>query len=264
MLKTIFRYLLAIILGYIMITGIVYLLQKQLIYQSVSLSKDYQYRFENEFREINIPATGGETINGLVFEPESGNSKGLILYFHGNAKNLKRWGKYSEDFTALGYTVLMIDYSGYGKSTGKSSEEALYQNAEDTWNWAKKNLPSESMVIYGRSLGSAVASNLATRHKADLLILETPFYQLLQDHLKVFFPYGLKCEFPNYKNIPLIDYPIVIIQGTDDWTVTFKSAEKLSLLLKPNDRFETIEGGGHNNLRGFEEYHTVLESVLNN
>lgn len=250
------------LLSYILVTGIAYLFQKNFIYQTDTLEEDYPFHFENNFKEVNIPSAEGETLNGLIFEPDSGTSKGLILYFHGNADNMQRWGNYSVDFTRLGYTVLMIDYSGYGKSTGSPSEKILYQNAEDTWLWAQENLPSEKNIIYGRSLGAAVSSNLATKHTADLLILETPFYRMLQDHLKIFFPLGLRCEFPNYANIPQINYPIIILQGTNDWVVSYNSAEKLATLLKPTDRFEVIEGGDHKNLREFDKYHLILEEIL--
>lgn len=262
MLKNLLRFIFLITIGYFFVTGMVFLFQKSLIYQSESLDKEYLFQFENQFKEVNIPGTGGELLNTLIFTPDSDLSQGILLYFHGNADNLQRWGEYSIDFTRLGYTVIMIDYSGYGKSTGIASEEMLYQNAEDTWQWVEKNYPDQKKIIYGRSLGAAVASNLATKHKAEQLILETPFYEILQHHLKPFFPYGLKCEYPNYQYIPKVDYPITIIQGTNDCVVSINSAKKLGSLLKPEDRFIVIDRGGHKNLREFQEYNTELGKLL--
>ncbi len=247
--------------GYLLLTAGLYVFQDRIIFQSKKLENDYTFAFKEPFHEIKIKTKNG-FINTLVFNPPIAESKGTILYFHGNADNLQRWGNYAVDFTKLGYQVVMIDYAGFGKTEGVASEKVLYQNAEDVWVWAQHHLKTKNFIIYGRSLGTGVASHLATKHKASQLILETPFYQLKQDRLKPFLPFGLKYEFPNYKNIPLIDYPITIIQGTNDWVVSAKSALKLKPLLKPTDNFFEIEGGGHKNLREFDEYHKILEDIL--
>lgn len=253
--------ILVLITGYLVLTVGLYLFQDRIIFQSKQLNENYTFSFEEPFNEIEIKTQDG-FLNTLIFNPATSNSKGTILYFHGNADNLQRWGKYAVDFTSLGYQVIMIDYSGFGKTEGEASEEVLYQNAEDVWLWAQHHLQVKNFIIYGRSLGTGVATHLAKNHKASLLILETPFYQLVQDRLKPFFPFGINYEFANYKNIPQIDYPITIIQGTNDWVVSLKSAKKLKALIKPTDRFFEIEGGGHKNLRDFDEYHEILKEIL--
>ena len=211
-------------------------------------------------KTIIYPA--GDNLNGLIFKPGIHKPKGTILYFHGNADNLQRWGKYAVDFTSLGYTVVMFDFAGYGKSTGTPSEQILYSNSEDIWQWAKQNQLDTNLIIYGRSLGTALASQLASIHPPTQLILETPFYQFNQDRLKIFFPFGLKYQFPNYKYLPSVKIPITIIQGTNDWVVSLKSAEKLKPLLKPYDKFIVIENGSHKNLRDFDQYHKELAIIL--
>lgn len=252
-----------LILGcYLLLTAGLYVFQEKIIFQRDKLSKDYTFSFDQPFYEVSIKSRNNEFINAIIFNPKIETPKATILYFHGNADNMQRWGNYAIDFTRLGYQVLMIDYTGFGKSTGTPSEEILYQNAEDTWKWAQHHLPSKNFIIYGRSLGTGVASYLATKHKASQLILETPFYQLKQDRLKLFFPFGLKHEFANYKNIPQIDFPITIIQGTNDWVVSLKSATKLKFFLKPTDNFFEIKKGGHKNLREFDEYHQILKEIL--
>lgn len=247
--------------GYTILTLGLYVFQDKIIFQSDKLDQDHTFSFENSFSEIEIKNKDG-FINTLIFNPTIPNSKGTILYFHGNADNLQRWGNYAIDFTSLGYQVIMIDYSGFGKTEGVASEKVLYQNAEDVWFWAQHHLKVKNFIIYGRSLGTGVASRLAANHKASQLILETPFYELKQDRLKWVFPFGLKYEFPNYKNIPQIDYPITIIQGTNDWVVSINSAKKLKPLLKPTDNFFEIEKGSHKNLRDFDEYHKILKGIL--
>lgn len=240
----------------------VYFLQENIIFQSDELDTNYTFNFEQPFTEISIKTDGKNDLSGILFSSATKSSKGTILYFHGNANNMQRWGNYAVDFTTLGYHVLMIDYSGFGKSQGRSTEEVLYQNAEDTWRWAQHHLPSKNFILYGRSLGTGVASYLASTHEASQLILETPFYELEQSQYKIFFPFGLKYKFPTYLYLPSINYPINIIQGTNDWVVPLSSAEKLKPLLKSNDGFYIIKKGSHKNLRTFKEYHKILEKIL--
>lgn len=251
-----------VIAGYFLLTSSLYFLQDKLIFQAVKLPADYEFKFDQEFTEVTIIPRVGHEINSLIFSVDNAKRKGTVIYFHGNADNLQRWGEYAQDFTSLGYAVLMIDYSGYGKSLGTPSEERLFQDAEDTWQWAQHHLPSKEFIIYGRSMGAAVAAQLAARHQPKQLILETPFNQLIQDHLMFFFPFGVKYQFANYKYLPEVKCRVLIIQGTDDWVVLHKSAEKLKPLLKPEDEFIAIEEGGHKNLRGFEQYHRVLAKAL--
>ena len=248
--------------GYFILTTVLYLFQDRVIFQADKLAADYQFEFEQEFTEVTITPRIGYHINSLIFSINNAKLKGTVIYFHGNADNMQRWGAYAEDFTSLGYAVLMIDYSGYGKTQGEPSEEKLFQDAEDTWTWAQHHLPSKEFVIYGRSLGTAVASQLAVKHQPKQLILETPFYELIQTHLKFLFPFGIKYQFANYKYLPEVKCPILIIHGTKDRIVSYKSAIKLKPLLKPDDAFITIEEGGHKDLRNFEAYHEVLAKVL--
>jgi len=242
-----------------------YLFQEKFIFQPKKLSANYVFRFNQPVEEHFIKTEDGETLNALLFKSAS-PSKGFILYFHGNAGNLQRWGEYAIDFTKLNYDVLMIDYRGYGKSTGKPSEISFYKDAQTVLNWSRQNVQFSKLVIYGRSLGSSVATHLAIANTPDLLILETPFDELngviyppLKPMLALF---PQRHYFLNNQNIPKINCPKVIFHGTDDWIVPLSSAEKLRPLLSQEDQFFIIEGGGHRNLRNFEEFHRALAEVL--
>jgi pimeloyl-ACP methyl ester carboxylesterase len=104
------------VLLYLLVASYFYFFPDQFVFQSERLPQNHVYTFDQEFREYTIRTTDGETLNALLFSPQD-SSRGLILYFHGNAGNLQRWGEYAVDFTSLGYDVLMTDYRGYGKST---------------------------------------------------------------------------------------------------------------------------------------------------
>ncbi len=242
-----------------------YQLQDKIIFQRKSLPEKFAFKFDQNFEEHFIEMEDGASLNALLFKAQA-PSKGLILYFHGNADNLERWGQYAVDFTELGYDVLMMDYRGYGKSTGTPGESELYKDAQTVLAWAKDKIPFARLVIYGRSLGSAVASNLATRAKPHLLILETPFDELRGtiygplEPLLFFIPF--RHEFSNKSFLPKSSCRKVIIHGTEDWVVPLSSALKLKPLLKDGDQFVIIEGGGHRNLRDFESFHKTLADVL--
>lgn len=242
-----------------------YLLQDKFVFQGKTLAEDYVFNFDQDFTEYFIPAGDKVKLNALLFKT-SLPSKGLILYFHGNADNLQRWGAYAVDFTSLGYDIFMIDYRGYGKSTGTPTEANLYKDALTVWSWSHSNIPSSRTILYGRSLGSAVASQLATIHTPYRLILETPFDELrgtlYAPARPVLTAFPLRSQFPNKTFLPRVVCPITIIHGTDDWVVPLSSALQLKSLLKNGDQFEIIEGGGHRNLRDFENFHKVLAGAL--
>jgi pimeloyl-ACP methyl ester carboxylesterase len=249
-----------------------YVFQVQIVFQSENLSKEYVFKFAQKFEEYFIQTSDGEELNAMLFKADQAHlaygqaSKGLILYFHGNADNLQRWGQYAIDFTNLGYDILMVDYRGYGKSTGTPSEVNLYTDALTVWNWSKANISSSNTIIYGRSLGAAVASNLATKTNPDLLILETPFDQLkgvvYPSFVSNLYLFPSRFHFPNYKFLPGVKCNKVIMHGTNDWVVPLASAYRLKLLLNSDDIFVVIEGAGHNNLREFEPYHATLKEAL--
>ena len=259
-----------VLLFHVIAATLLFFLQDQIIFQRKTLPVDYAFKFDpdpkqQEYQEHFIKTPDGETLNALLFKTNL-SSNGLILYFHGNADNLQRWGKYAVDFTKLGYDILMVDYRGYGKSTGKPVERDLYKDALTVLKWSEDNIKYNKLIIYGRSLGSAVASNLATAVTPDLLILETPFDELkgaVYEPIKpllYFFP--LRSNFSNKSFLSKVKCRKVIIHGTKDQVVPLASALRLKPLLEERDQFVIIEGGGHRNLRDFESFHKALAEAL--
>ena len=239
--------------------------QNKIIFQPDKLDQSHSFQFSSLFEEHFISVGGGVELNALYFKTAQ-SSKGLILYFHGNADNLQRWGVYAEDLLPFGYDVLMIDYRGYGKSGGKPNELDLYADAEIVLEWATKNFEFDRLIIYGRSLGTAVASKLAASKNPDWLILETPFDKMRSLVLPPFKPFTFMFpghnSFSNITHLKSVTCPVLILHGTDDWVTPLSSAVRLKPVLKRGDEFIVIEGGDHKNLREFKEYHTALEKVL--
>lgn len=249
---------------YSIVVSFLYSVQKKLIFLPDNLAKDHTFHFDIPFEEFNLRHENGEEVNTLYFPNE--DAKALILYFHGNSKNLQHWGKYLPDLVNRGYDVLAIDYRGYGKSDGKVSEIGMYEDADLLYRWAKKHHPNQELILWGRSLGSGVASQLSTQKQAKTLILETPFYNMTE-LVKTRFPMlivpvEMKYKFPNNENIQNNEMTTLIIQGTKDSIVPLKSAEKLKKILETDDHFFTIKGAGHRNLHEFNDYQAVLDEIL--
>ena len=239
----------------------VFIFQDKIIFQADQLDQDYIFKFNHPYKEYFVTANDGEQLNVLLF-PASESPKGLIVYFHGNADNLQRWGNYAVDFTGLGYDVLMMDFRGFGKSLGIPSEQALYEDGDMIWEWAKQEFEHEKWIVYGRSLGTAVASHVAIKANPDLLILETPFDEISQGLPDILFPNPSENQFSNKDHLQKIQSRIVIIQGTDDWVVSESSAKRLIPYLKPGDDYVSIPGGGHKNLSEFDLFQETLRTLL--
>lgn len=251
--------------GILVVMG-TYLLQEKFIFLPTTLDRDYQYTFDQDFEELFIETSDGASLNALHFKLEK--PRGIIVYYHGNAGDLSRWGNITSYFTEHNYEVLVMDYRTYGKSTGKLSEEALYSDASLFYEKAKQLFPENQIIVYGRSLGSAMASYVASKNKPKKLILETPFYDLrrLVKKKVSYFPAIsglLKYKFPTAEFVNDVTCPITIIHGTKDGVVPFESAELLYSTIDPAQRkLVVVPEGKHNNLITFPHYTLAIQKEL--
>lgn len=241
-----------------------YFFQEKIIFHPELLPHDHAYRFGRDFEERNFEFSSKVKINALHFR--TANAKGLVYYLHGNSGSLQSWGNEADLFLDNGYDVLMIDYRGFGKSTGKISQKALYSDANNIYAQLSKEYNEKDIVVYGRSIGSGIAAQVASKHSPGKLILEAPYYSFvdLSKHyypwlpLRLFLRYQLRTD----KFVQQISCPIVIFHGTDDKVVYHGSTEKLKQLLKPTDEVFSIQGGTHNDLALWEEYTNNLARIL--
>lgn len=248
-----------------MIGASLYFLQEKILFLPTTLAQDYQYDFRYPFEELFFETAENISINALHFKVE--NPKGVILYFHGNAGDLSRWGIIGEHFVSLDYDVLIMDYRTYGKSKGKLSEQGFYDDAEFCYNYLLKSYSEKDILLYGRSLGTGIATYLASKHQPKHLILETPYYSILDvaKHRFPIFPvrFLLKYEFPSNEFITSVKCPITMFHGTADSVIPYSSAQKLnSVAPKEQTTFITINDGNHNNLISFEMYKEGIKALL--
>ncbi|KAA9041408.1 lysophospholipase [Ginsengibacter hankyongi] len=249
------------------VTGIaLYYFQEKLLLHPTPLSFDYQFKFNVPFKEVNIPLNATDNLNLVQFLPNDSTRKGVVLYFHGNLENINHYAQYAINFTKHGYEVWMTDYPGYGKTTGKFTEPNVYMQAREVYKLANTKFGKDSIIVYGKSLGSGIASWLASRKPCKRLILETPYYSIpdLFSHYAPIYPVESlsKFKFPTGEYLKDVKIPITIFHGTDDWIIPYRYAAKLKKILKPGDEFITIHKGSHNDLNEFPLFHEKLDSLF--
>ena len=206
----------------------------------------------------------GISLNGLLFKADS--SKGLIFYLHGNAGSLSSWGNVAETYTDLNYDVFMLDYRGYGKSEGSiSSQKQFYQDIQTVYNELKKKYFEENIIVLGYSIGTGLASKIASSNNPKLLILQAPFFSLtdmMQRTYPIIPTFILKYKFATNEYIKDCKMPIVIFHGNRDAVIYYGSSLKLKDQFRPQDTLITLRGQGHNGMTYNEEYKTEIERIL--
>lgn len=202
-----------------------------------------------EYEPVKIATEDGVALDGwyvLARQP-----RGVVLFFHGNAGNISHRMDIVQSFHRLGLSTLIIDYRGYGMSTGKPSEQGTYLDAEAAWRHLTevKRVPAENIVLFGESLGGAVAAWLAARKKPRALIMMSAFTSVPDLAAKHywFLPVRLLARFDynTLENLKAITCPALIIHSPEDEIIPFGQGRALFDAAKEPKQFLQIRGG-HN------------------
>ena len=257
--------ILSVILGlYLAVGALLTVFQKKFIFHPEPLDAAYTFKYDIPFEEMSIRINEKQTLSAVLFK--AAQPKGIVIYFHGNARNISRYGNKAKTMTERGYSVLMMDYPDYGKSTGQLKEEVIYANALHMYEVARKFFPPDSIIIYGRSLGTAVAAQLAAVRDCKRLVLEAPYFNMTDMAMRLapIYPYAymLDYKFTTNEYLPKVTAPVIIIHGTDDKTIPIASGRKLEKLFKTGDSFISIPGADHNDLDKYPDYLKALDVAL--
>lgn len=249
-----------VVLLYCVVLAVLYALQSRLIFFPGKLSADFQFTCSGNCEEIFFKTSDGEVINALFF-PNGG--KRVILYFHGNAGDLSGWQFVAEDFLSTAYDFMIIDYRGYGKSSGELSETGFYLDADAAYDYlTKRGFAPENIVIYGRSIGSGVAVDLASRKTCQGLVLESAYSsmgKLAGEKFPYFFPsLYLKYRFDNISKINGVKCPVIFLHGSLDNLIPPSHSSRLFEKFTGKKKLIKVPRGGHNDLRAFHEYTEFL------
>ncbi len=250
MIKRIFRkkLFIKILAFYIFIVAFMYIFQRNFLYYPFGKI----LLIPEDFQEINLKDADGTNIYGWYSKAQKGQK--TILYFHGNAGNLMGRSDRFEKF-AMQYGVLAISYRGYAKSGGSSSQDGFFQDADSAFEFLKsKNISSKDIILFGESIGSAVAVNLASKHDFGGLILEAPFTSILSIAQKTYWflpiSFILKDRFESDKVASKVSAPVLIMHANKDYIVPFEEGVKLYELFNSRKKFIAIDGDFHIALTG--------------
>ncbi|MEO6136408.1 MAG: alpha/beta fold hydrolase [Ginsengibacter sp.] len=256
--------LIYIISGYLLLMILVYVVQERFIFKPEKLKQDFVYKYDVPFKELFFEVAPSVTINGLHFYTP--NPHGLILYLHGNTRSIKGWAKYAKDFSRYNYDVVLVDYRGFGKSTGQRNEKNMLNDIQVVYDTLAVQYPEHHILVYGRSLGSGFATKIASENSPRYLILDAPYYSFAKA-VQRFIPilpmkYVLRYQLRTDKWIRKVNCHTYIIHGSKDWLIPISQSEKLQKLNPRKITLIRIEGGGHNNLPSFPEYHNFVRDIL--
>ncbi len=265
MKKKILRWLKILILVYCSVGIALYFLQEKFLFHPEKIAASSNFSFSNPHKEFFIPLNENDSISLVKFQHE-GSYRGAVVYYHGNRENINHYAEFAPNFTRNGYDVWMMDYAGFGKSTGKLSEKKLYDDAMQVFKFVHATVPADSIIIFGKSLGTGIATYVAANNTCKRLILETPYYSVekLAAHFFFMYPFSNMSTYkiPTYKYLQDVKAPVSIFHGTDDGTVPFSQALLLKENFKAGDELISIKDGEHNNLNDFKLFHEKLDSLL--
>jgi fermentation-respiration switch protein FrsA (DUF1100 family) len=224
--------------------------------------------YQPEVEDVWLRTADGVKIN--AFYHSNPASKQVLLWFHGNAENIGYGLAQMRVLATIGTNIFAVDYRGYGKSEGKPDEAGLYEDADAAYDYLlnQRHFRAQDIIIYGHSLGGAVAVNLASRRPCGGLIVQSSFTSARAMARRMFslplIEYVVKSRFDSLQKIRDVHVPILIVHGTRDEVAPFEMGQQLFAAAHEPKRFFPIAGAGHNDVLevGGENYLARIESFI--
>ncbi len=252
---------LAVVL-YAAILALLWFGQERLIFQPETLPADAALARDPDVHERVVEVDGARL---SVLELRLPDPKGVVFFLHGNAGNLASWFVNADFYRRAGYDLVMPDYRGYGKSTGRVTSEAqLHADVRAVWQTVAPRYAGKRVVVYGRSLGTALAASLAAELQPDLTLLVSPYTSmaaLAREHYPWVPAALLRYPLRTDEAIARIRTPVLLLHGELDALIAPSHSEALRALA-PRARLHLVPGGGHNYLQTFESYLGAVREAL--
>lgn len=234
---------------YVVFAAVIFFVQPRLVYypeygRSITETPD---DLGLPYETVELATDDGEILHGW-FVPAP-DAAGTVLFFHGNAGNISHRMGYLLMFYRLGYNTFIIDYRGYGQSSGVPSESGTYRDAQAAWRYLteKKGIVPSNVVLFGESLGAAVAAWLAAREKPALLVLASAFTSVPDMGAKLypFLPIRLlsRFEYNTLEYLRSVNCPVFIAHSPQDEIVPFEQGRALYEAAPDPKQFLELQGG---------------------
>ena len=221
------KFILIVAVGYGLLVVIVYFMQGRMLYLAQIPGRSLTMTPADvgmTYQDVSIETTDGVTLHGWFI---AGRSSQVLLFFHGNAGSISHRLDSIRHFQDLGLSVLIIDYRGYGESTGRTTEKGIYRDADAAWRYLieGRGIVASNIVIFGRSLGGSVASQLASKNEPLALIVESSFTSV-PDIAQKLYPW-LPVRWLSRLSHATRDYvrdvhcPVLVVHSRDDEIIPF-------------------------------------------
>ena len=239
-------------IGYAVLAAALFFYQPNLLYFPDMPTRQIQATPEAaglDFDPVTLTTSDNEQLHAwfVPADPE----RGTLLFFHGNAGNISHRLDSIRQFRALGLSVLIFDYRGFGQSSGKPTEKGTYRDADAAWQYlvGQRNISPEHIILFGRSLGASIAAELATRQAAAGVMLESAFTSV-PDVAATLYPWlpvrwMSRYQYNTRELLADIHSPVLIIHSRDDEIIPFTNGEQLFAAANAPKQFLELRGG-HN------------------
>lgn len=250
----------AIIIIYIFFAAAFFLASDSVLYQPPAKNTSARY----EQKDLYFKLQDNSKIHAAYLE--NPNAKYTILFSHGNAEDLTTLYPFIHILRQMGFNVLAYDYPGYGQSTGQSSEKRIYEAITLCYQYLTQTLqvPTDHIVLFGRSLGTAPSLYIAKTNKVHAVILEAPFLSAYRIMTRIgIFPFD---KFQNIRYIKLVSSPVLIIQGTKDNVIPFYHGQRIFEMAKPPKKHFWVKNASHNDviIVAGNHYFETISKFINN
>lgn len=247
------RWLVFVVVALVLFTLLVRWLEPRLAFFPTRGVQETPAAYGLAFTDLRVPTPDGETLHGWWLEHPQPRAQ--VIFWHGNGGNLSLWLDVIADLRRHGFSVLAVDYRGYGGSTGSPSERGIYADAAATLAYFNSHLkkPGLPTVYWGRSLGVPVAASATGRQRPDALVLESPFADVasvlrgnpVMRFLSLFSSY----RFATLRLMETYDGPLLVIHGDRDDIIPFAAGRDLYERVRSTRKeFVVIRGAEHNDL----------------
>jgi uncharacterized protein len=236
--------------------------QERLLFHPEPLPADTRLAVEPDVHERFVAVPGARL---SVLELRLPAPRGVVFFLHGNAGNLQSWFTDTDFYRSAGFDLVMPDYRGYGKSTGRIESEAqLHADMAAVWQGVAPRYAGKRVVIYGRSIGTGLAAELAAAVQPDLTVLVSPYASiagLARGHYPWLLPQVVRYPLRTDRTLERIRGPLLLVHGDRDEIIPFSESTKLQAVA-PRARLTRIAGGGHNDLQDLPAYRQAMAEAL--
>lgn len=248
------KLLLVIAAAYAVILLLVFVFQPRLVYFPLQGPYDYTPQSRGlAFERVTLPTKDGEQLAAwwVPAAGAAGAAQGTVLLFHGNAGHIAHRLDYAVMLAGMGHNTLLVDYRGYGESSGVPSEAGTYRDAEASWSWLTRTrgVQAADIVIFGESLGGGVATWLAAREQPRALILASTFTSVpdLGAEIYPWLPvrWMSRIHYDNLDNLKRIRVPLLIAHSPGDDIIPYAHGRRLYTAANEPRAFLEL-AGGHN------------------